>query len=85
LIWTHNGIISILVINYIMIASDKLWPKYIGILHYIKTVQSLQYKILSQVNYFFQWEKNTQTICSTVISIKFNSILVLGHKLIKIN
>ena len=68
-----------------MIALDKLWPKCIGILHYIKTVQSLQYKILSLVNYFFQWEKNTQTICSTVISIKFNSILVLGHKLIKIN
>jgi hypothetical protein len=60
-----------------MIASDKLWPICIGILHNIKTVQSLQYKILSQVNYFFQWEKNTQMICSTVISIKFNSILVL--------
>ena len=59
-----------------MIASDKLWPKCIGILHNIKTVQSLQYKILSLVNYFFQWEKNTQMICSMDIFIKSNSILV---------
>ena len=39
LIWTHNGIISILVINYTIILMVKQQLRCTGILHHLKTVQ----------------------------------------------
>ena len=77
LIWTLNGIISILVINYIMTLLAKWQPRCIGIKHNIRPVQLKSLNLPSATNCFFQWEKNTQMICSMDIFIKSNSILVL--------